>query len=720
MMATSTAQDKDAQCADQYHSHSHGTVDNAIAILANTKTKTKSPWTQLIEDSIAAAYNKDRLPLLLTSESNADLTAIQEAFIGSNSQSATSHSASPLNTTPSQIKNGAAKFDPCFQIGFSRLYGHAVELTRNTDKNKDGQVIESGTYIFQSSEMPYACIVQEPWRGKVCEECLRQLSTDPRDVFVCPSCPDPTPEQLVQLKVQPDATQQRSEDTTFVKAPYQPARFCSRECLRTAWKSWHGYECGYANILQDVSTNKRLALRVYWRNLQRMVKVAPPSTSTPQTAKSSTGQGSSITKRPASVSASISTSLSDVKPGGLTFDNERRIKGTDGSDIRLDQLCSNFTKLEKTQRTAYMMVGYYFQQAMDLPDDAATEIAYLLAITIFNAFAVKSHRHGRERDSEALLHLQESTIGMALYLKASMFNHSCAPNAIAVFGCTDPQNLADGDAARQKDTQQSPGNATQSGSSKDEPDPRLINVMTTKSLKVDKDVPVLVEISYGPQVGRMPTHQRQLYLKTNHHFECNCTACNDRFAETVHRKVYKCPNNGVSCRSLAEDDKACPTCGAEVDFEQRSKLHKLMIRLVSDSEDPTLTPTKRLKILHTLESSQTKVFVNTHILYGHTCDRLAQAYAEAGDLPKSIEWCTKAHKVILVHFPHDSIEVAQETLKLAGLLFNNSQPKEALKHVKTAIGLYKGHYGAASTHPDLVELYQMEQVLVPVVEGSKP
>lgn len=528
MMATSTAQDKDAQCADQYHSHSHGTVDNAIAILANTKTKTKSPWTQLIEDSIAAAYNKDRLPLLLTSESNADLTAIQEAFIGSNSQSATSHSASPLNTTPSQIKNGAAKFDPCFQIGFSRLYGHAVELTRNTDKNKDGQVIESGTYIFQSSEMPYACIVQEPWRGKVCEECLRQLSTDPRDVFVCPSCPDPTPEQLVQLKVQPDATQQRSEDTTFVKAPYQPARFCSRECLRTAWKSWHGYECGYANILQDVSTNKRLALRVYWRNLQRMVKVAPPSTSTPQTAKSSTGQGSSITKRPASVSASISTSLSDVKPGGLTFDNERRIKGTDGSDIRLDQLCSNFTKLEKTQRTAYMMVGYYFQQAMDLPDDAATEIAYLLAITIFNAFAVKSHRHGRERDSEALLHLQESTIGMALYLKASMFNHSCAPNAIAVFGCTDPQNLADGDAARQKDTQQSPGNATQSGSSKDEPDPRLINVMTTKSLKVDKDVPVLVEISYGPQVGRMPTHQRQLYLKTNHHFECNCTACNDR------------------------------------------------------------------------------------------------------------------------------------------------------------------------------------------------
>ncbi|KAG0037956.1 SET and MYND domain-containing protein 4 [Podila clonocystis] len=711
MMATRATQDKDAQCKDQHHSHSHGPHNNDIT---KTKAKAKSPWAHLIEDSIAAAYNKDSLPLLLTLDANADLTAIQEAFIGSNSQSTTSHTDSPQNTTPSQIKEGAATFDPRFQIGFSRLYGHAVELTQNMDKSKDGQVIESGTYIFQSSEMPYACIVQEPWRGKVCEECLRRLPMDPRDAFVCPACPDPTPEQLAQLKAQPDAIKQRAEDGEFVKAPYQPARFCSRDCLRTAWKSWHGYECGHADILQEVSTNKRLALRTYWRNLQRMIKVAPPSSSTPQTAKSTTGHGS-LTKRPASVSASISTSLSDVKPGGLTFDNERRIKGTDGSDIRLDQLCNNFTKLDRTQRTAYLMVGHYFQQAMDLPDDAATEIAYLLASTMFNAFAVKSHRHGREKDSGTMRHMYESTIGMALYLKASMFNHSCAPNAIAIFGCTDPQNFADGNLEQPNDNQQKP-DATQCGSIKDGMDPRSINVMTTKALKIDKDVPVLVEISYGPQVGRMSTRQRQLYLKTNHHFECNCTACNDRFAETVHRKIFKCPKNGVSCRSLAEDDKACPTCGAEVDFELRFKLHKLMIRLVSDSEDPTLTPTKRLKILHTLESSQTKVFVNTHILYGHTCDRLAQVYAEAGDLPKSIEWCTKAHKVVLVHFPHDSIEVAQETLKLAGLLFNKLS--EALKHVKTAIGLYKGHYGATSTHPDLVELYQMEQVLVPIVEGS--
>lgn len=526
MMATCTTQDKDAQCADQHPSHSHGTQDSDITIRAKAKAKAKSPWAHLIEDSIAAAYNKDRLLLLLTPDANADLTAIREAFIGSDSQSVTStHSISPT-TTPSQINKGnAAKFDARFQIGFSRLYGHAVELTRNTDKSNDGQVIESGTYIFESSEMPYACIVQEPWRGKVCEECLRQLPKAPRDAFVCPACPDPTPDQLVQLQAHPGVNQLRTEDAAFVKAPYQPARFCSRECLRTAWRSWHGYECGHACILQEVSTNKRLALRAYWRNLQRMVKVAPPSSSAPQI-KSITGQGLLMTKRPASVS--FSSTLSDVKPGGLTFDNERRIKGTDGSDIRLDQLCNNFTKLETTQRTAYMMAGHYFQQTMDLPDDAATEIAYLLAITMFNAFAVKSHRHGREKDSEAMLHLHESTIGMALYLQASMFNHSCAPNAIAVFGCTDPQNYADGDAEQQKGTQQRPGDATQSSLGKDGPDPRMINVMTTKTLRVDKDVPVLVEISYGPQVGRMPTHQRQLYLKTNHHFECNCTACNDR------------------------------------------------------------------------------------------------------------------------------------------------------------------------------------------------
>jgi hypothetical protein len=39
------------------------------------------------------------------------------------------------------------------------------------------------------------------------------------------------------------------------------------------------------------------------------------------------------------------------------------------------------------------------------------------------------------------------------------------------------------------------------------------------------------------------------------------------------------------------------------------------------------------------------------------------------------------------------------------------QAKEAMNQVQIAITLYKGHYGANSRHPDLLELYEMEKVL---------
>ncbi|KAF9912761.1 SET and MYND domain-containing protein 4 [Lobosporangium transversale] len=138
-------------------------------------------------------------------------------------------------------------------------------------------------------------------------------------------------------------------------------------------------------------------------------------------------------------------------------------------------------------------------------------------------------------------------------------------------------------------------------------------------------------------------------------------------------------------------------------------------RLLTETQDPSLIPSKRLALLETLESVQSEMFVDTYILYGNTCDQLAMMYAQKGDLDKSIGWCKKALKAVVVHFAHNSIEVAQETLKLAGLLFNNMQVKEAMKQVQIAITLYRDHYGVNSRHPDLLELYEMEKILKPLV-----
>jgi hypothetical protein len=158
------------------------------------------------------------------------------------------------------------------------------------------------------------------------------------------------------------------------------------------------------------------------------------------------------------------------------------------------------------------MTGYYLERLLSLPEGSALELAYLQTLVRFNSFAVKSRViESTEGSSEsATMQLSDYTVGSALYLLASMFNHSCAPNAMVVFG---------GDGKNS------------SGSNrkvKSNPDPRLINVITTRTLKVDPDLPVQVDISYGPQGGRMDTKERKEILKQSYLFECNCSACNDR------------------------------------------------------------------------------------------------------------------------------------------------------------------------------------------------
>ncbi|KAF9366160.1 SET and MYND domain-containing protein 4 [Mortierella sp. NVP85] len=683
------------------------------------------------------------------------------------------------------LSAGRSKLDARFRIGFSKMYGHTVQLNTefiigdssgsssssktNTSSTISGhnkamlKKLESGTYVFEKDEMPYACVIENAWRGRLCEECLRPLPSERPKVVECPACPEEGPdgndrrmgtEAWVANEVTPALAtaaatlpSPRSSSPSLSSQHSSPslgrAKFCSQACFKTAWKNWHGYECGFTKELDGLEQRTRLALRIYWQNIVRygVSKISSPSPS-PRLLSSK--------KNP----DAIDSLLADATAASLSLtesNNAPRIKSEDGSDILLSQLCHNFWQLDPIRRVSFLMVGYYLQQLLGLPDGdsngkdttidptagsdggtdrdggdvgvaAAWELAYLQAMVQFNSFAVKTQISesvdGQESSSSEgtnMTRMNDYAIGSALYLLASMFNHSCAPNAMVVFGkdgCTLKQDPSSPQSFKQ---QQQLRRQKRNASRPMTADPRVINVVTNKALKVDPDVPVLVEISYGPQGGRMATEERKECLRRSHLFECNCSACNDRYAEAVLKKIYKCPENGDSCRPFSEKEKTCPTCGAKIDIAERKKLHQLMSRLIADSQNPSLSHSQRLALLKTLENAQSKTFVDTCILYGNTCDQLAMVYAESGDLKKSIEWCKKALKVVMVHFPHDSIEVAQETFKLAGLYFNNMQAKEAMKQVQIAITLYKNHYGANSRHPDLLELYEMEKVLRPHV-----
>ncbi|KAF9081337.1 SET and MYND domain-containing protein 4 [Mortierella sp. AD031] len=559
------------------------------------------------------------------------------------------------------------KLDPQFSIGFSMAYGHSIELSMEIESIKEGSPIDSGTYIFHSDEMPYTSVIDKDWQGKLCEECFRRLPTGAEGKTLdCGGCP-------------------RSAGVTV------PARFCGQACLEQAWRSWHGYECKFSEELDQFEQDTRLALRIFWRNCREGVRMV------------SGGEHTEFNKNVGSlISTTSGLSLNNNSNNSKVDSANRnpRVQMKDGSQISVQELYHNFDRLLPKAQMALLVKAHYLQELMGLPKGAAQELAQLQALVKFNSFAIKSTMvQVKEGGPVSMSHLEDYTVGSGIYLLASMFNHSCAPNAMVVFGGQTKGSLRG-----------SSGAAHDKGV-----DPRLLNVLTSKSLKAYGSIPAQVEISYGPQGGRMPTEERRECLRQAYMFECNCSACNDRYAETLRKRVFKCPKNGHGCRPLLEDEDDCSTCGAKVDLNARAKLMELIARLLGDSSDPTLSPPKRLTLLKTLEASQTRLFVDTYFLYGHTCDQLAMVYTQSGDLGEAVQWCRKALKAVMVNFPHDSIEVAQETLKLAGLLFNNMQPKEAMKYVQTAIVLYRGHYGAESKHPDLLELCEMEKVLKPIV-----
>ncbi|KAG0286002.1 SET and MYND domain-containing protein 4 [Linnemannia gamsii] len=559
-----------------------------------------------------------------------------------------------------------SKLDAQFRVGFSKAYGHSMELNMENETIKDGNAIDSGTYIFDRDELPYASVIDKDWRGKLCEECLRKLPEDDDAVLECWGCPRLT-----------DGSGGGGEDLDL-----GPAKFCSRECLEQAWRTWHGLECKFMEELDQFEQDTRLALRIFWRNDQEGVRLV---TDEPSDANSNSVD--TLTSKTAGLSFynSNNTNYSKIDEAN----RKTRVHSKDGSQISIQELYHNFDRLTPKTQMALLIKAHYLQELMGLSDSAAQELAQIQALVKFNCFAIKSKIHQNAGDGGRISHQEEYAVGSGVYLLASMFNHSCAPNAMVVFGMQAKTSLR--------------GSMDSVGGGGKSVDPRVLNVLTSKSLKAYGSVPAQVEISYGPTGGRMPTEERKECLR-------------QIYAETFRKRVFKCQKGSYACRPMLDDEDECPTCGEKVDRASRNKMMQLIAQLLGDTANPTLPLSRRLTLLKTLEVTQSRLFVDTYMIYGHTCDQLAMVYTQSGDLGQGALWCRKALKAVMVNFPHDSIEVAQETLKLAGLLFNNQQHKEALKHVQAAIVLYKGHYGAESKEPDLLELYKMEEVLKPIVE----
>ena len=573
--------------AKHSHPHTHGHGQAHDRNHAHSKMALKSKPAKKIDDfldsPVLACFARNSLPFIMTVP-DSDFSTVQEHFVPSTDLQAAAARADATKATGLEIvskvidQNASTsstlqrvRLDRRFKIGYSKLSGHSIELRRDISQEAsasaeaDGRV-ESGARLFEKDELPYASLLEDVWRGKLCDECHRVL---PEDRSLWKSCSDCPASTLADAAAPASPPKSRSlslaDDEEIYKGDLErhegPVLFCSDSCRDEAWAAWHQFECRFANELKQLCKQTRLALRIFWKNRRHNIRMTGDGNSpvsSGATANSTTFSPSSTPKSsltsliPKSTSAGSSASPMS-SPGskiakltkaaaGLTLDSEgARIPtlDTDGSSLTPAQLCHNFHRINQIMRMSYIMTGYYLQHLLGLTqgdtrpgrDDlkgidiawssvpvVTMELAYLQALVQFNSFSIKADVTEPALGSDMMMRVNHYVIGSGVYLLASLLNHSCAPSAMTVFG-NNTKTRVHSDSSGDKELE-----ATLL-------DPRKMNVVTTVGMQLDltkeKSLPVSVEISYGPQRGRMATDLRKEMLLQTYLFECNCLACND-------------------------------------------------------------------------------------------------------------------------------------------------------------------------------------------------
>jgi hypothetical protein len=150
--------------------------------------------------------------------------------------------------------------------------------------------------------------------------------------------------------------------------------------------------------------------------------------------------------------------------------------------IQIPRLASNLSDMPETDIQSYTSSASFCAQALYLPTSSIKSLVTILAQIRCNRFAVKANT--KSQSAGIVEHVDEK-LGSAIYLQASMLNHSCQPNAFVSF------------------------NGLQ------------ITVLCSAGIVKDEEV----TISYGPLVSRHSRLDRQRELKEKYLFQCQCIAC---------------------------------------------------------------------------------------------------------------------------------------------------------------------------------------------------
>jgi SET and MYND domain-containing protein len=271
-------------------------------------------------------------------------------------------------------------------------------------------------------------------------------------------------------------------------------------------------------------------------------------------------------------------------------------------------------------------------------------------------------------------------IASAIYPSASLINHSCNPNAIVRF----------------------------KGSH--------LRIVATEDIPQGKEV----SICYGPHYLRMRKTARLESLKRDYGFLCKCSVCESSDIDSYVSEAVRC--QGCSEAILLDEHASSrgTTCGACGFVLTADKVQDVVQQCACADhlfDDATLKMADRsnweecLSLLVKCLSERQKVLYKFNKKLGETHDSLAWLFAQQGDFLRASQHCRKSVEIVEALFGSESIELAHELHKLAQLLFNSKQVKDAIVVTERAMKLLSK---CTSQEEDLFELQSMLDCLLQV------
>ncbi|KAG9441179.1 hypothetical protein H6P81_017033 [Aristolochia fimbriata] len=327
---------------------------------------------------------------------------------------------------------------------------------------------------------------------------------------------------------------------------------------------------------------------------------------------------------------------------------------------------------------------------------SASKLIILISQIKINSMAIvrmkSSDVYAAKRAS--MTDIEQVRVGQAIYLKGSLFNHSCKPNIHSYF---------------------------------------LDRTLFIRSIEFVQTASSL-EMSYGPQVGQCSREERQQLLQEQYSFKCNCSACSElnfpdlvihafrcvkpncygtvldtnslkdmKFPQMAHKQEREAMNQVA--RILLEQTTglcgagpgSCLTCGSLCNLESshsatkkaKSNLKRFQDAIVSRKFSSTLI-SDALKSLDLLRSGMHPYSKDV----AQAEDNLAEAFCLIGEVQAALHHCQASIQILekLYHVNH--IVLGNEIMKLASIqlsLNNHTSAKNSLDRLYAILQL---HYGS--------------------------